>query len=162
MITPNYISSDSISRIINLLTIRYWGEFKRREGSLKHGSGIMNLDSKFSTLFVEKGKHNDLIDTIFRSDNQFDSSLKDTFEFIQIQKYSKGDYIVPHRDVYDVCKLHLVTLTKSLVDGLIVEENNTLIKIYDEPGQYVDLSKGCWHWVDPVKNAPRLTLVIGE
>ena len=136
------------------------GNFKPREGGNVHESIIPGLRSKFSTLH-SKDMDDLLIDTIFEH-SKFDPFLRDTFSFIQIQKYNIGDFIVPHKDIYDIMKLHLVILTNSNVDGLVIEDGNGgLKKIYDRAGSYIDFDNSLFHWVDPVQTV-RYSLVIGE
>jgi hypothetical protein len=105
-----------------------------------------------------------LANTIIRSpfeDCDFDPDLRDFYFFVQIQKYEPGNYIVPHKDNYNVKKLHLVTLTTSDCDGLILEHNNELVKIFDVAGQKIESDLNDWHWVDPVRDL-RFSLVVGE
>ena len=134
-------------------------KFVRREGMDAHESIIPNLYSRFSTL-KNDNMPDELIDMIF-SKSMFDPFLKDCFQFIQIQRYSPGDFIAPHKDVYSITKLHLISLTSSVVDGLVCVENDKLIKVYDQAGQYIDFPYDAIHWVDPVKTL-RYSLVIGE
>lgn len=121
--------------------------------------GPLPISSKFSS-FKNESMDDNFIDLIFK-DCDFDPDLRDLYYFIQIQKYNPGDFIVPHRDNYNVRKLHLITLTTSEVDGLILENGIDLIKIYDLAGQKIESDLNDWHWVDPVKDL-RFSLVIGE
>jgi len=135
-------------------------DFKPRVGVHKHESIIPGLCSRFKTLHSDNMSPR-LIELIFEY-SDFDSFLKDTFSFIQIQKYEKGDFIIPHKDIYDIQKLHLITLTTSDHDGLVIEDGNGgLVKIYDKAGTYIDFDNSLYHWVDPVEEL-RYSLVIGE
>ena len=131
---------------------------RRGENVLGH-TGPLGADSKFSTW-----RHSDMplnfINFIF-SDSDFEEDVKDFFSFIQIQKYEPGDFIVPHKDNYDLKKLNLVSLTSSECDGLILQENMELYKIYDKAGQKIEADFNDFHWVDPVKTL-RYSLVVGE
>lgn len=137
----------------------YDGQFQRRVGKATHGS-FLPFYSQFSTLFVDKVCSNSDIDIIF-ADCDFDRDLRDLFQFIQIQRYSPGDYIVPHQDVYSVTKLHLVTLTSGPHDALICQSGDKLIRVADQAGQKIDFPYNAWHWVDPCVDV-RYSLVIGE
>jgi len=123
-----------------------------------HAGFIPGVPSQFKTLKNEI-MPDSMIKTIF-SDADWDDDTKDFWEFIQIQKYEPGDYIVPHRDSYRVRKLHLITLTTSDYDGLVCEDEGKLIFIPDEAGQYVDFSYTAAHYVSPVREL-RYSMVIG-
>jgi len=154
---PNFIRNTK--EIIRLLK-KHEHLFKPREGDDAHESLIPNVCSKFQTL-KDVDMSPDLIDAIFE-DADFDEDLKDFFNFIQIQKYEKGDYIAIHRDAYSIRKLHLITLTSSEVDGLVCEdENHNLVKINDVAGQYIDFPYDAAHYVSPVSEL-RYSLVIAE
>lgn len=154
---PNFIRN--IDEIIPLIE-QHSHLFKPREGEDRHESIIPNVCSRFKTL---KDCHmsKELIAAVFR-DCDFDSDLKDFYNFIQIQKYEPGDYIAPHRDSYSIRKLHLVTLTSSDTDGLVCEdENHELVKIFDDAGQYIDFPYNAVHYVSPVKSL-RYSIVVAE
>lgn len=119
----------------------------------------MPFSSQFWTL-TNEFMSDEQIDLIFAESN-FDKDLKDVFQFIQIQWYMPGDFIIPHKDTYDVIKLHLVTLTHSNVDGLVCQDGDTLRRVLDRRGQKIDFDYDAWHWVDPVQRN-RYSLVIGE
>ena len=156
-VIPNFLRN--ASEIIRELD-NHQDKFYPRIGEDRHASIIPNLYSKFKTL-KDKDMSKNLIDLIF-ADNDFDPDLKDLYNFIQIQKYDIGDYIIPHRDAYSITKLHLVTLTTSTIDGLVCETvDHDLIKIYDNAGQYIDFPYESYHWVDPVANT-RYSMVIAE
>jgi hypothetical protein len=154
---PNFIRN--VPDIIELINL-HQEHFHPREGTDAHASFIPNLKSRFKTL-KDNVMSKDLIDAIF-ADSDFSSDLKDFYDFIQIQKYDPGDFIVPHRDAYSIRKLHLITLTSSSCDGLMCEtEDHGLEKVYDVAGQYIDFPYDSAHWVDPVKDI-RYSLVIAE
>lgn len=152
----NFIrNSDEILFHVN----RHQHLFKPREGGDVHTSIIPGLYSRFSTL-KDVDMESSLIESIF-ADADFDPFLKDTYNFIQIQRYLPGDFIVPHKDIYSITKLHLVILTTSETDGFICEDKQGgLVKVFDKAGTYIDLDDE-YHWVDPVKS-PRYSLVVTE
>ncbi len=155
-IIPNFLRNSG--EIVEFCEMRP-DKFKPRIGADKHESIIPGLCSQFST-WHSKDMPDYIIDLIFE-DADFDPFLKDTYSFIQIQRYLKGDYIVPHKDVYDITKLHLITLTHSNSDGLVCEVDGKLEKFFDTPGSYIDFPRDAFHWVDPVYNT-RYSLVVGE
>lgn len=121
--------------------------------------------SKFSSLF-ESNMSEELIDEIFLS---LPEDLKEFHQFIQIQKYDVGDYILPHKDNYHgsvtpLIKLHLWSLSSSEYNGITVEQPDGTFKfIVDRAGQYIDFdNNAAWHWVNPVRVSSRYSLVIGE
>lgn len=153
---PNFLRNSA--EIVKVLDT-YRNRFNPREGDTKHTSIIPNLSSRFKTLH-DKDMSSVLIDLIFK-DSDFDEFLRDSYSFIQIQKYEPGDFIIPHKDVYEIRTLHLITLTTSEVDGLVIEDGKGgLIKKYDEAGTKIEFSNE-YHWVDPVKTL-RYSLVIGD
>lgn len=154
---PNFIRN--VDEILNLVK-KHSHLFVPRSGKDTHASIIPNVYSKFKTLKSEKMSQ-ELIDAIFK-DSDFDSDLKDFFTFIQIQKYEPGDFIAPHRDSYDIQKLHLITLTSSETDGLVCEDKQGgLQKIFDQAGQYIDFPYDAVHYVSPVKEE-RYSMVVAE
>jgi hypothetical protein len=139
--------------------VQHMDLFKPREGADTHTSIIPNLYSRFKTL-KDQDMSKALIDSIFK-DSDFDPLLKDTYSFIQIQKYEPGDFIVPHKDVYSIQKLHLVILTGGQYDAFICEDGKGgIVRVPDVAGTYIDLGDE-YHWVDPVVEG-RMSLVIGE
>lgn len=152
---PNFITNcDDIVKIC----IENKDKFIPRREMGGHG-GPLTVFSRFSTYYNDK-MEDWFIDLIFENSN-FDSDLRDLYSFIQIQRYDPGDFIVPHRDNYYIKKLHLVVMTNSEYDGLTLQNEKDLIKIYDKAGQKIDADFNNWHWVDPVKDT-RFSLVIGE
>jgi hypothetical protein len=134
--------------------------FMPREGQEAHESLIPNICSKFKTL-KNSQMSREMINCIFK-DSLFDPDLKDFYNFIQVQKYEPGDYIAVHRDSYSIRKLHLITLTSSEVDGLVCEdEDHSLVKIFDQAGQYIDFPYDAAHYVSPVKHL-RYSIVVAE
>ena len=157
-ITPNFIASPDL---IVEFAKQHFHLFEERVGDAAHGS-VFPFASKFRTLRVHEAfsHRSPIIDLIFDG-SKFDPILKNLYEFIQIQWYMPGEYIVPHQDNYDITKIHLITLTSSDVDGLVVQDGDTLVRIPDRAGQKLDFDYHAWHWVDPVQ-ADRFSLVIGE
>ena len=134
--------------------------FMKRVGTMAHESMIPGVFSKFKTLTWAMPP-SPFLDLIFK-DSDFDPFLRDSFSFIQIQKYDVADYIAPHRDAYDITKLHLITLTTSPFDGLVCEnEEHELVFIPDVAGNYIDFPYDAAHYVSPVRET-RYSLVIGE
>jgi hypothetical protein len=158
-VTPNFLRN--ADQIVDHVKRFYSDKFSPREGDDRHTGIIPGVYSKFSTL-KDVNMERQLIDLIF-DDNDFDSDLKDFYSFIQIQKYEKNDYICPHFDVYgSLTKLHLITLTSSDTDALIIEDGNGgLIRVPDQAGQYIDFDNSLFHWVNPVVEE-RFTMVIAE
>lgn len=154
---PNFLrNADEIIKHLE----RHQHLFKPRIGADTHTSIIPGLYSRFHTL-KDGDMDSGLFSAIF-ADSDFDDLLVDTYNFIQIQKYEPGDFIIPHKDVYSITKLHLVTLTTSSVDGLVIEDGaGGLIKIIDSAGQKIDDIGNLYHWVDPVLST-RYSLVIAE
>jgi hypothetical protein len=131
--------------------------FKKREGD-QHHANHMGMMSQFKTLFHEE-MPDELIEAIMKN---FPEELQETFEFLQIQKYDIGDYIVPHKDKYDIIKLHLCHLTSSKSDGTTIQVGEGIETILDKAGQYLDFPYDSWHWVNPVLEHTRYSLVVGE
>lgn len=154
-IRPNFLGN--AKEIVHALQY-YQDKFKPRIGPDVHESIIPGLRSDFSTL-KDVDMDNYLIDLIFK-DAHFDGYLKDTYNFIQIQRYLPGQFICPHKDVYSIVQLHLVVLTDSDTDGLTVQNGDGLKTIYDMAGTYIDVGDA-YHWVNPVKNL-RYSLVVTE
>ena len=115
--------------------------------------------SKFSTLFC-----NEYRDDIPEELRLFLESIfgikKGYYDFLQVQKYEIGDYILPHRDVYP--HFNLVTLSTSSIDSLVMEgEDGVYQNIPDQAGRMVNIPKYKWHWVNPVREKTRYTAVVG-
>lgn len=154
---PNFITNaEKIVAECEVLADR----FKPRIGTDEHSGFLPNIPSRFKTLKNED-MPDDLIEMIFHPSNMWDSDVINFWSFIQIQKYDIGDYIVPHRDAYFIKKLHLISLTDSKCDGLICEEDNTLQYIPDVAGQYLDFKYDAIHYVSPVRDHTRYSLVVG-
>lgn len=153
---PDFLrNADEIIRHLG----RHQHKFKPRVGEDVHTSIIPGLYSRFKTL-KDRDMDDQLLDVIFAS-SDFDPFLRDSYNFIQIQKYEPGDFIIPHKDVYSITKLHLVILTTSDCDGFICEDGKGgLIKTFDQAGTYIDLGDE-YHWVDPVRDE-RYSLVVTE
>lgn len=114
---------------------------------------------KFSTLFsnderddIPEEVKSFLIKAFNITDNDYD--------FIQIQKYEVGEYILPHKDPYPC--FGLITLSTSDLDGIVVQQKDGTYKfITDKTGNFVDVPKFSWHWVNPVREKTRYTAVYG-
>jgi len=132
--------------------------FKAREGNLSH-AGFTKHQSRFSSL-LNADMPSDLIAMIFEG-GEWDTDLKDFYQFIQIQRYMPGDYIVPHLDKYDIRKLNLVCLTTSNRDAFYVFDNELMIRVEDEAGQLIEFDYNAVHFV-PTCTYERYSLVIGE
>ncbi len=133
--------------------------FVRRVGSDGH-AGALPFTSRFSSLKSNNMPSN-LIDHIF-DNGDWDKDLRDLYFFIQIQRYYPGDYIVPHKDNYNITKLHLVTLTSSDCDGIILQTGDDMLeKVFDKAGQKIESDLNDYHWVDPCRDL-RYSLVITE
>lgn len=155
-VTPNFLKNSD--KIVSLAK-EHDSLFVKRSGEDAHTGFIPGVCSRFQTL---KDEHmsSELKAAIFDEANEWDEDTRDFWEFIQIQKYEPGDYIVAHRDSYRVRKLHLITLTSGKFDGLVCEKDKELIFIPDEAGQYVDFPYTAAHYVSPVKEL-RYSLVMG-
>lgn len=154
-IVPNFIENSE--RILEMVK-QHDHLFRKRENDLTHVS-VFPFASKFQSLMFED-MSKDLIEEIFKS-NSWTDETKNYYSFIQIQKYLPGDFIIPHKDDYEIMELHLVTLTNSDYDGLVVDDGTkNLVKIYDKAGQKINFDLTAWHWVDPVKDL-RYSLVVG-
>lgn len=131
---------------------------RRKDPSGGH-TGLVNASSTFSS-FKMRDMDDWFIDKIFEN-SDFDEDLKEFCMDIQIQRYFPGEYIVPHKDNYETPKIHLVTLTTSKYDGIVLIKDRTIIKVPDLGGQKIDYDFNSPHWVDPVMDL-RYSLVIVE
>lgn len=163
-LTQNFFSDPSA--IIQMAS-RYDKHFFRREEKGQHGS-VLPVCSRFATLEVHKTCAQHDIRNIFSqslfsdpTSPHYNPDIHDLYRFIQIQKYEPGDFIVPHKDVYEVTKIHLITLTSSTQDGLICQDDDRIVRVLDIAGQKIDFKGNAWHWVDPVISL-RYSIVIGE
>ena len=90
-----------------------------------------------------------------------DSLLRSTMTtsalYFQLNRYRRGDYVLPHRDT---CPQGILSLTASERDGLNIEaEPGHVQRMSDRPGRLVIHAPQAWHWVDPVSSPVRYTLV---
>ena len=155
-VIPNFLRN--ANKIVALAN-EHHDLFVPRTGEDAHAGFIPGICSRFKTLKNESMTQ-ELVTAIF-ADADWDEDTRDFWEFIQIQKYEPGDYIVPHRDSYRVRKLHLITLTSGKYDGLVSEnDEQELVYIPDEAGQYVDFPYTAAHYVSPVREL-RYSLVMG-
>jgi hypothetical protein len=113
----------------------------------------------FSTLFSDQNRDdipNDIKDFLIKAFN----ITKRDYHFIQIQKYEIGEYILPHKDPYPC--FGLVTLSTSNLDGIVVQQKDGTYKfIPDKAGNFVEVPRFSWHWVNPVREKTRYTAVYG-
>lgn len=155
MVIPNFLRNHEE---IVAHCIENKDKFVLREDMGGH-SGPLPVVSKFKS-YTNEMMDNAVLDMIF-ADCDFEEDVQDFYMFVQIQMYEPGDFIVPHRDNYSVKTLHLVTLTTSDCDALIVQKGKDLIRIPDVAGQKIEENLNDFHWVDPVRDL-RFTLVVGE
>jgi hypothetical protein len=132
--------------------------FRKREYILSHGD-TLGHNSRFSTLMAEDMPKS-LIKMIFDGGG-WHEDLRDFYTFIQIQRYNPGEYIVPHRDKYDIKKLHLVCLTTSNRDAFYVFEDDVLHRVEDVSGTKIEFQYDAVHFV-PTTTYERYSLVIAE
>lgn len=92
--------------------------------------------------------------------SNIDEDTKRRMKFIQIQRYKPGDYILPHKDNYIF--LRLFTLTTSRLNGLTIETDEGYKFVEDVAGQEILVPRGKWHWVNPVREDTRFSLVVGR
>lgn len=113
----------------------------------------------FKTLFYNEERDDipkEVKDFLIKS---FNITERD-YDFIQIQKYEIGDYILPHKDPYPC--FGLMMLSTSEKDGLVVQQLDGTYKMYsDKAGTIIDVPKFTWHWVNPVREKTRYTAVYG-
>lgn len=113
----------------------------------------------FSTLFFNEERDDipkELKDFLIES---FNITERD-YDFIQVQKYELGEYILPHKDPYPC--FGLLMLSTSEKDGLVVQQRDGSYKFYsDKVGTLIDVPKFTWHWVNPVREKTRYTAVYG-
>lgn len=115
--------------------------------------------SKFQTLFWDEKRQDIPLEVKEFLMRVFNITEKD-YSFIQIQKYEIGDYILPHKDVYPL--FNLIMLSTSSLDGITVEQRDGTYKFFsDVAGTFIDIPKFRWHWVNPVREKTRYTAVFG-
>lgn len=115
--------------------------------------------SKFQTLFWDEKRQDIPLEVKEFLMKVFNITEKD-YSFIQIQKYEIGDYILPHKDVYPL--FNLIMLSTSSLDGITVEQRDGIYKFFsDVAGTFIDIPKFRWHWVNPVREKTRYTAVFG-
>jgi hypothetical protein len=115
--------------------------------------------SRFSTLFKDPNLgYDDIPDDILNFlETTFNTKR---YDFVQIQKYEIGEYILPHRDSYP--HFNLLILSQSDIDGIVVEQADGSYKFFpDVPGTMINLPAYKWHWVNPVRDKTRYTAVVG-
>ncbi|MGY2007121.1 hypothetical protein ACW9HC_09065 [Nocardia gipuzkoensis] len=77
--------------------------------------------------------------------------------YVQINRYDPGDYVLPHRDRL---QQGLYVLTTSNVDSLVVQDAaGRPVRLPDRAGNYITHDPAAWHWVDPVVDTLRYTIV---
>jgi hypothetical protein len=115
--------------------------------------------SKFSTLFSDYTNDDIPLEIKQFLVKQFNITEKD-YNFLQIQKYEIGEYILPHKDSYPC--FGLLILSTSNTDGIVVQQQDGKYKFYkDEAGALINVPKFCWHWVNPVQEKTRYSAVYG-
>jgi hypothetical protein len=133
-------------------------KFRPREGSLSH-AGFNKHNSQFCSLLNED-MPSELIKMIFDG-GDWHEDLRDFYQFIQIQRYMPGDYIVPHIDKYNIRKLHLVCLTTSDRDAFFTFEDDKMVRADDQAGAKIEFTYDAIHFV-PTCTYERYSLVIAE
>lgn len=115
--------------------------------------------SKFCTLFHNEERQDIPKEILNFLIKQFNITEND-YNFIQIQKYEVGDYILPHKDTYPC--FGLVVLSNSDKNGIVVQQRDGTYKFFpDKAGTFIDVPKFGWHWVNPVQEKTRYTAVYG-
>lgn len=77
--------------------------------------------------------------------------------YVQLCRYERGDYVLPHRDAH---AQGIYVLTTSHADGLVIEnEGGGFTRLVDRAGTMVIHDPRALHWVDPVKDGVRYSLV---
>ena len=76
--------------------------------------------------------------------------------YFQINRYRSGDFVLPHRDDFPQ---GLYMLTGSPHDGLVAQSSTGFERLLDSTGTGVFVDPRAWHWVDPVADSPRYSLV---
>jgi len=113
----------------------------------------------FSTLFSNE-ERDDIPSEIKNFLIKTFNITKNDYDFIQIQKYEIGEYILPHKDPYPC--FGLITISTSNTDGIVVQQRDGSYKfIPDKAGNFVEVPKFSWHWVNPVREKTRYTAVYG-
>lgn len=115
---------------------------------------------RFKTLFHERDGRKDMPEElVLFLENLFNITEKD-YDFLQIQKYEIGDYILPHKDPY--ANFGLITLSTSQLDGIVVEGKDKIYRFYpDVTGNSIDVPRFSYHWVNPVREKTRYSAVFG-
>lgn len=113
----------------------------------------------FSTLF-SNDERDDVPEDIKNFLIKIFNITKKDYSFLQIQKYEVGEYILPHKDPYPC--FGLVSLSTSNLDGIVVQQRDGSYKfIPDKAGNFIEVPKFSWHWVNPVREKTRYTAVFG-
>lgn len=77
--------------------------------------------------------------------------------YVQINRYDVGDYVLPHRDTL---QQGLYMLTSSERNSLVVQDaTGRPVRIPDRAGTFITFDPNAWHWVDPVVDHERFTMV---
>jgi hypothetical protein len=77
--------------------------------------------------------------------------------YVQVNRYDRGDYVLPHRDSL---QQGLYMLTTSESDGLNAQHDaGSVVFVPDRAGTFIAHDPQAWHWVDPVAAEERYTLV---
>lgn len=132
--------------------------FDNREINEEKGLEFKDIfgSSRFSSL-----RSVNFDDTLYNLINSnFSESEQTVFDFMQIQRYQEGDYILPHRDNY-LSKLRLFQLSTNTLNGLTVQEKEGYKFYEDIAGCEIKFNRNAYHWVNPTRGEVRYTLVIG-
>ena len=95
--------------------------------------------------------------------SQFTKEIEvpDNWSYVGVNRYDQGDYIPPH---YDPWPWHaLMVFTSSEHDGIVIEDKEEKrFNFYnDTPGRVLHIEQCATHWVNPVRDAPRYSAVVG-
>lgn len=115
---------------------------------------------RFKTLFQERDGRRDMPEELITFLHKLFNITERDYDFLQIQKYEIGDYILPHKDPY--ANFGLVTLSTSQLDGIVVEGRDKVYKFYpDVTGNFIDVPRYSYHWVNPIREKTRYSAVFG-
>lgn len=90
------------------------------------------------------------------------SSRIDTYTQISVQKYEVGDYIKPHVDNYQWnCT---IILSDDPSNGVVLWSSieKKFVFIADSYGKLTEIPSNTYHWISPIRNQTRYTVVLLE